>query len=85
MKVIIYASGSDVLQQFEVCQNFADFYDYDVVGLATEINTLFNSRVNYDGVMITTHSRISTDRRIYEKIKQRLLKRGIIIITAVRS
>lgn len=89
-KVIIYARENNpvhntIIQQFEICKNFADFYDYEVVGLATQIETLFKASVEFDAVLVTTHSRISRDVSEYLKIKKKLLERGIIIITAVRS
>ncbi len=89
MKVIIYAKqnqpNSDVVKQLEVCQNFADFYDYEVVGVATEIDTLFTTSIEYDGVLVTQRSRISRSSYHYEEIKQDLLKMGVIIIEAVRT
>lgn len=89
MKVIIYAKqnqpNSDVVKQLEVCQNFADFYDYEVVGVATEIDTLFTTSIEYDGVLVTNRSRLSRSVYHYEEIKQDLLKMGVIIIEAVRT
>lgn len=89
-KVMIYARENNplhnnVIQQLEICQNFADFYEYQVVGVATEIKTLFNSGVEYDGVIVTKHNRISRNALEYQKIKAELLEREIIIIPAVRS
>lgn len=89
-KVIIYVRDnrgeqSKIIKQLEVCQNFADFHDYDVVGVATEIKTLFNTAIEYDGVLVTEISRISRKFEELKRIKQELLKRDKIIITAVRS
>lgn len=89
-KVIIYARennpvDNNIVQQLEICQNFADFCEYQVVGVATELKTLFNSDIEYDGVIVTKHNRISRNALEYQKIKAELLKRHIIIIPAVRS
>lgn len=85
VKVIIYASEGNVLQQLEICQNYADFYDYDVVGIATEIKTLFKTDIDYDGVIVAGRNAISNREMEYEVIKLRLLGIEKIIIPAVRS
>lgn len=90
MRAIIYARENDsnhnsVVTQLEICKNFADFCEYEIVGIATEIETLFKTDIEYDAVIVTKYNRISRDREEYQKIKQGLLKRGIIIVPAVRS
>lgn len=85
MKAIIFVSGDIVMKQFEICQNFADFFDYEVIGIATKIKTLFNSDLEYDAVIVTKYEIISPVSIEYENIKMELLKKGIIIIQAVRS
>lgn len=90
MKVIIYARENNprentIVQQLEICQNFADFYDYEVVGVALDINTLFNTQLEFDAVLAKDHACISRDALEYMTIKNRLLARDIIIIKAVRS
>lgn len=85
MKAIIFVSGDVVMKQFEICQNFADFFDYEVIGIATKIETLFNSDLVYDAVIVTKYEAISRLALEYEKIKMELLRRDIIIVQAVRS
>lgn len=89
-KVIIFARENNpkhntIIQQLDTCQNFAQFFDYKIVGVATELKTLFNTDIEYDGVIVTKHNRISRNALEYQKIKMELLKNGKIIIPAVRS
>lgn len=89
-KVIIFARENNpvhnnIIQQFEVCKNFADFCGYEVVGIATEIETLFRTDLDYDGIIVTKIDRLSRNATEYQKIKQKLLKHEKIIIPAVRS
>ena len=89
-RVIIYARENNpvhnnIIKQLEVCQNFADFYEYEVVGIATEIDTLFKTNIDYDAVMVTQYNRISRELKEFHHIKNQLLKKDKIIIQAVRS
>lgn len=89
-KVVIFARENNpvhnnIIQQFETCKNFADFYGYEVVGFATEIETLLNTGIDYDGVIVTKRDRFSRDAMEYQRVKKELLKQEKIIIPAVRS
>lgn len=89
-RVIIFARENNpkhntIIQQLDTCQNFAQFFDYKIVGVATEIETLFNTDIEYDGVILTKRDRLSRNAVEYKKIKQELLKQEKIIIPAVRS
>lgn len=90
VKAFIFAGTNDsdqhkILNQIEVCQNFADFFDYEVVGIATEVETLFKSDVEFDAVIVTKYNRLSRNAFEFLQIKHKLLQEGKIIIQAVRS
>lgn len=85
MKAIIFVCGDIVMKQFEICQNFADFFDYEVIGIATKIDTLFKYDLEYDAVIVTKYDIISNNERDLQEIKTKLLQRDIIIIQAVRT
>ena len=90
IKAFIFAGTNDsdqhkILNQIEVCQNFADFFSYEIVGIATEVETLFKSDVEFDAVIVTKYNRLSRNAFEFMQIKNKLLQDGKIIIQAVRS
>lgn len=84
MRAVIYAHGETITKQLEICDNFALFFDYEIVGVATEIDTLFKTPVEYDAVIVTAYHRISRNALEFQQIKNDLLRKQIIIIPAVR-